>query len=172
QMANAIVPSQLVMISSKGVAKNNFPLNLPRSAPFNNSNKVIYQKTNNSTISLMVYDFTNLRETPLISGPYNPNSDSVYFDNLCLDNKDNFFYWSNHAGIFRCSLSSLHVDTVFKNCENVKYLSPLFQKSRPNELLMCAHFIKPLLPFALLHEYKAVEYDFVTSEKNILDIFP
>jgi hypothetical protein len=166
------VPSQIVKTDANGKYVTYFLADVAYNAPFKKSDKLIYQKTNNTSVTLVIRDMATLKETNLISGPYDPKTNYIYFSNLCLDNSDQNFYWTTSYGIFRCSIGTLKIDTVLKNCPSIEYNRPVFQTSRPTEMLMACHFVKPLLPYALLHEYKAVERDMVTRDMNILKVFP
>lgn len=166
------VPSQMIEIDMKGNVINSLLLDLPYTAVFRKSDKVIYLKIKENLVTLIQHDMKTQSERSLISGPYDPKSESVYFDNLTLDNTDENFYWSNNYGIFKCELASLRVDTLFKSCETVKFDNPVLQPVKPNEVLFSAHLIKSINTFQLLHEYKAIEYNTATKEMTELRIFP
>lgn len=172
QAATGSYKAQIIKAEANGNGINSIPAEMPYMAVFKNSDKLVYQKTNNNTVFLTIHDVLTSKETNLISGPFDPKSGKLYFDNLCLDNTDEHIYWSNSSGIFKCNISSLKVDTVFKNCDNVKYNSPVFQTARPYELLFTVHLIKPLLPFKLLHQYRAVQKNLLTKELTELHVFP
>ncbi len=172
QAANNIVPSQLLRANFKGGNVGNMEMNLPYTAVFKKTHAIIYLKIKENNLVLVKRNMDTKVEVELISGPYQPNAETVHFDNLTLDNEDENFYWSNSGGIFKCNLSTLKIDTIFKNCETVKFDNPIFQTIKPNEILFTCHTIKALNVFQLLHEYKALIYNTVTNELVEIKIFP
>lgn len=166
------VSSQIILADANGKSINSIGAELPFIASFHKTGKMIYMKTQNNSVTLFARHMASQIEKPLITGPYNPNSGVSFYDNLTLDNDDNYFYWSNTSGIFRCSLASLAIDTVLKNCDNVKYDNPVFQSIKPNELLFSCHIVKPINVFQLLHSYKAIEYNLLNKERTELKVFP
>jgi hypothetical protein len=163
------VPEQLIYSTATGTLIAAIPAFLPNSAPFKTKNKVIYQRIRDNSVTLTLRNMDNSSELPLISAPYTINQ--IYFNDLVLDNKDENFYWSNTFGIYKCSLTTLKIDTVFKSCPSVTYLNPVFQKSHPNEVLVGCHFATPVLTSNIYHRYLPVQANLVTQEKKILDVF-
>jgi len=169
QMAHNNVLAQVMRFKGDGSIINSLEIELPNMAVFKNSDKIIYQKVKDNTVTLVVRDLVAQKETPLVSGPFDPNI--AYFDDLCLDNKDEYAYWSNAGGVYRCALNNPQTELVYANCANVKYYNPVFQKSRPNEMYMACEFIKQVSNFVLLHEFKAVEINMLTGEKKVIEVF-
>jgi hypothetical protein len=162
QDAYSNVPSQLIKINTAGAGLLVIELPLPNSAQFNKSNHMIYQQVNNFSVTLVKKNLDTFEETSLISGPYSPQSKSLHFDNLVLDNEDQNMYWSNAGGIFRCSLSTLKTDTLFRNCENMIHLRPVINHGAP-ELNFARHIIRPISTYVLYHQYKTYEMNLQTS---------
>ena len=173
QMPYNTYPSMLAKLDQNNFALLNFPLEMPNTAAFKKSNKIIYLKTNENTISLIQREINAPNaEKILLTIPFSPTSTSNLFDNLTLDQTDENVYWSNTSGILKCNLSSLKVDTVLKNCANIKYDNPIFQSFKPNSILLTAHLIQNINAFQLLHTYKAIEYNVLSKEKTEVKIFP
>jgi hypothetical protein len=169
QEAHFNVPTQLIKINSKGINVSGLPIEMQYTAVFKQSDKIIFLRTRDNTVTLVQRDMSNYIEKDLISGPYQPRS-PLFFDNLTLDNNDQNIYWSNKDGIFKCSLTDLKTQILFKNCDNQKYINPIISY-KTNELSFSWHTIKPINQFQLLHQYKTMEYNLVTNELTELKIF-
>lgn len=166
------VKSQLFKIDTSGNLLDAFETELPYSAVFKKSNKVICIKTTGSISTLVMRDLSPpSTETELISGPVYSQPDQIYFDNMCLDNTDENLYWSNSKGIYKCSLASLKVDTLFKNCENMVFDNPIIS-FKPGELTYSQHVKIPLNSLHLLHRYRAMELNLLNGRSSEIKIFP
>ncbi|MDI1353485.1 MAG: hypothetical protein PSX36_01115 [bacterium] len=171
QQAYSNILSGIVKLSISGPPSNiTFPADLPYHAVFRKSDQVIYLKTAATEVSLVQKNLITQAERYLVSGPYNPKSETVYFSNLCLDNNDENFFWSNSLGIFKCNLATLKIDTVLKSCPNYSYTNPLMPLDE-SELTLSMQVLKPLENSVLLHEYKAMKYDLVYKTLSEVRIF-
>jgi hypothetical protein len=151
----------------------NYPVEMPNTATFKKSNKIVYLKSEENSLSLISRDIIapNI-EKKLVTVAFNPAQSLIYFDNLTLDNNDENVYWSNSTGILKCNLNSLKVDTVLKNCQNLIYDNPIFQNIKPNVMMLSCHIIENINSFQLLNSYVAIEYNLITKEKTVVKIFP
>jgi hypothetical protein len=109
-------------------------------------------------------------EKVLISGAYNTTTGETSFQNLFLDENDAYMYWSNKAGIFRCNMTTLKTDTVFKNCETAIYNRPC-RSGHVNEINFSKHVIKHTHPYFLIHTFKALEYNVPLNQIREVTIF-
>jgi hypothetical protein len=164
------VPSQLVKINSSGGLLAALPIDMAYHASFKKSDKVIFQKTLDKSVTLILRDMVKYNEKNLITGPFEIKG-PVFFDNITVDQTDENFYWSNAGGIFRCNLATLAIDTILKNCPNFIYDNPIIS-SNQNELTYSWHIIRPVSQFILYHEYKAMEMNLVTKEITEVKVFP
>lgn len=172
QKAKNNVSSQIVRMTKDGVYSASFFSDLPYICPLKTSDKLIYLKAkNNLQATLVLKDLANPSERDLISGPIESSPGEPNFNNLCVDNTDEKLYWSNSNGIFSCTLSTLKVDTVFKNCENFIYDNPIIS-FKANELYYNHHIKKPLSKYKLLHLYKSMELNLVSMQTSEVKIFP
>ncbi len=172
QQAYLATVSSLVKIAVNGNPNLfSMPVDLPHHASFRKSDQIIFYRTVNSSITLIHRNMATQGERTLISATYNPKSGRLPFENLCLDNTDENFYWSNPSGIFKCNLSTLKIDTLLKNCPNYTY-SNILMSFKNNELLMGMHIQKPLNADVLLHIYKAMEFDLGSKTLTEIRIFP
>jgi hypothetical protein len=170
--AHENINAQLVKIDTAGINKNAFQVDLPYTATFKTSDKIIYIQTNNSTCKLILRDLTPpATETVLISGPTYSKPGQINFDNMTLDNTDQNFYWSNSNGIFRCNLTTLKTDTLLKNCPNIIYNNPIISFTN-SELTYSQHIIKPISTYKLLHKYRAMDMNLLTGISTEIKIFP
>jgi len=173
QLPYNTTPPRLLKFNIDGFPLLNYDIEMPYTAAFKKSNKIIFLKTNLTSISLIQKDINPPNaEKIILTVPYSATATTVYFDNITLDNNDENVYWSNAAGIIKCNLNSLQVDTVLKNCQTIRYDNPYFQSTKPNSMMVTARIIKNLNAFQLLHTYKAVEYNVLSKEKTEIKIFP
>lgn len=171
QQAFSTISSQLMKISSAGMVINSVPTEIPYTAVFKKSDKIIYLRTSGSTVYLILHDMGGQGETTLLSGPYNSKDAQIYFDDLCLDNNDENLYWANKNGIYKCNLQSLIPELILKNCPNRIYDNPIIS-FKPDELTLSCHIIKVLSPTKLLHEYKTYELNLQSRELTEVRVFP
>lgn len=164
--------ARLLKITLEGVVSLEYLLALPGTAPFKKSDKIIYIQPQNTNATLILKDFlAPSTETILISGPLYSKAGQMNFDNLCLDNTDENFYWSNSNGIFRCNLATLKTETLFKNCQNFIFNNPIMAIKR-NELTYSHRILKPISAYRLLNLYKAMEMDLYNSRSKEINIYP
>jgi hypothetical protein len=163
------INAQLMLADAKGALLASIPAELAFTAPFRNSDKLIYMKTKGNQVTMIQRDMLTQEEVALITGPYSPGA-PFHFDDLTLDRNDEYLYWSNSAGVMRCSLKTLAIDTVLKNCQNLQYLNPLISFNA-NELTVGCHMMTPLNSYQLLHEYKAMELNLLSRELTEIRIF-
>lgn len=166
------IKSQLVKMDTNGTVMNSFATELPHSASFKKTDRLIVLETKNDLASLRLKSLTEpSSERILITGPLYSKPGEIYFNNLTLDNNDEHVYWSNSLGIFRCNLNSLKVDTLFKNCENFIYNNPIVS-FKDNELTYSHEVIIPIGSETLLHRYKAMEMNTRSGQTREIKIFP
>jgi hypothetical protein len=172
QKAKNNVSSQIIRMTKEGVFSTSFFADLPHIASFNKSDKIIYLKViNNTRVTMVLKDMADPNETDLINGPLESIAGRVNFDNLCVDKDDENIIWSNSNGIFSCNISTLKIDTLFKNCENFLYDNPIFS-FKDNELYYNHHIKKPLSKYKLLHIYKSMELNLLSKQISEVKIFP
>jgi hypothetical protein len=173
QEATIGTPASSMVKLKFGSSNNNYvyPTSLPHHASFNKKDKVLFLKSSNTTVTIIERDLVSQTERLLISGPYEPQSGKVHFNHLCVDANDEFFFWSNSLGIFRCNLTSLNVDTLFKNCPASEYLNPI---TLPNsfELNISNHTKTPINNSVLFHQYKPLQVNLTSMIKTEIRIFP
>lgn len=171
QQAYATISSQLMKINSSGLVINSVPTEIPFTAVFKKSDKIIYLRTSGSAVYLILHDMGGQGESTLLSGPYNSKDAQIYFDDLCLDNNDENLYWSNKNGIYRCNLKTLTPELILKNCPNRIYDNPIIS-FKPDELTLTCHTIKALSPTKLFHEYKSLELNLQSLVLTEIRVFP
>lgn len=165
-------PSHLFKIDLNGNIKVDILIPLPYSASFKKSDSLLVLEVKNNICNIVLKDPDDANtDRILISGPIYSKPGQINFDNLTLDNKDEFFYWSNSNGIFRCNLATLKIDTLLKNCQNSIYNNPIVS-FRDNGLTYSHHIITPVSAFKLAHQYKAMEMNLNTMQSIELRIFP
>lgn len=170
--ANQSVGSQLVKVNAEGnTVVIMFPADIPQFTVFHNSDQLLYCQTSGSLATIVQRNMTTQQERTLISGPFNSKTGKVHFNNLCVDSGDEFCFWSNDLGIFRCHLPSLKTDTLYKNCENRIFNFPQINLST-GELCFGLHIKKVLSASSLLHEYKTIRADRSGNSATEVKIFP
>jgi hypothetical protein len=169
QEAFQSMPVQIVRSDINGLPVGGFPAQLPTIAPFRKSDKVIYLAVLNNSVTLIQKDMTDQTERHLISGPYQ-KSGEMHFQDLCVDHNDENVYWCNSKGIFRCRLTDLKVDTVFKNCETVIYDNPIMSYKK-GEMTYSAHTLKQLSTYVLFHKFRPMELYYLSGERRTVKIF-
>jgi hypothetical protein len=172
QAAFNSVPTQILKATDKGFTLTNLKADLPNFAMFNKSEQIIFQKINGTQVTLIQRNMVTQEERNLITGPYDSKAELSHFDNITLDNEDKNFYWSNALGVFKCELSTLITDTLFKNCETVKFENPIFQQVKPNEMLFTCKTTKAINKFQLLHSHKALVYNTLSKSLTEIKVFP
>lgn len=172
QMASGSIPNQIIRTSFNGQVTMNIPGFLPETTPFSKSNKFLYQKPTDNTVQVFIHDASTQVETGVITASFSPTAKEHYFNHLAVDNNDEYFYWTNSAGLLRCSFASRKIDTVYKNCDMITYLNPKFQASHPEEILFCAHTIKVIQPNFLFHDYRPVLMNLATRQYQLINIYP
>lgn len=159
QQANQNLGNQIAKLDASGnLVINLFPADLPQFAVFHKSDQILFCKTSGSLVTVFQRKIGTEPEIPLVTGPYNAQSGVSNFNNLCIDLKDENFFWSNTLGIFRCNIATLKVDTLFKNCESRIFDYPQVS-AHNNELTMTMHLKKVLGSYQLFHEYRAMNVD-------------
>lgn len=166
------VPSKLNKVNAAGGLFLDLPIELAHTAIFKKSDKIIYLRTKEKTVTLVLKDLAAVTERDLITAPYDSKADPIVFDNLTLDNNDENFYWSNLGGIFKCNLISLKVDTILKGCPNKIYDSPYIIPSNINTMTFTRHELRPVGPSQLFHEFKSFQMNLTTREITETRIFP
>lgn len=166
------IPAKMFKVNTKGEILEEIWAEFPYTATFKKSNKMIRLKLTNSLSELILYDLDHPgSEKTLISGPIYSKPGQVYFDNLTLDKTDENFYWSNSYGIFKCNVSSLKVDTLFKSCENSIYDNPIIS-FEDNVLNFGLKTITPISSEVLYYQYKALELNLITKQLTEIKIYP
>lgn len=172
QKPKGIYTSQIVKANLDGSYAKVFPADLPYIACFHKSDKLLYLEIKNNThVNLILKDIENPSETVLLSDVREITPGENTFNNLCVDNEDENFFWSNSIGIFSCNLTSLKIDTLFKNCPTVSYNNPIIS-SKPNELYYTQHLKSALSVYKLFHKYKAIEHNLISKQGSEVKIFP
>ncbi len=166
------IPSKLNKVNSTGGLLVDLPIELPYTAIFKNSDKIIYFKTKDKSVTLVLKDLNAVTERDLITAPFDAKADPIVFDNLTLDNTDENFYWSNLGGIFKCNLNTLKIDTILKSCPNKIYDSPYIIPSNPNIMTFIRHELRPVGPYQMFHEYKSFQINLTSKEITETRIFP
>ena len=170
--ANQNVGSQLVKVNQEGnMVVVMFPADIPQFAAFHQSDQLIYCQTTGSLATLVQRNTATQVERPLISGPFNAKTGKVHFNNLCVDLTDEFCFWSNDAGIFRCHLPSLKTDTLYKNCDNRIFNWPQINLAT-GELCFTLHIKKVIGHSVLFNEYKSIRADKTGGNAREIRIFP
>jgi len=173
QEAHDNITAQLLKIDTAGNPKNSFAWELPYTASFKKSDKLIYLDTKTTSCTLFIKDInsnTNIDQA-LITGPLYSKPGQINFDNLTLDNNDENFYWSNSNGIFRCNLGSLKIDTLLKNCSNLIYNRPIIS-FKANELTCSQQLITAINSATLYRQFKAIEMNLLTQQATEIKIYP
>lgn len=172
QQAISTVSASLYKVSAAGTLQTNIECDLPFFAPFRKTDQLIYCQLNdnNSSVTLVQRNMATQVERTLITGPYDSKTGTIHFNDLCVDNNDEFFYWSNEYGIFRCHLQSLKTDTLLKNCPNYQHSSPLMSY-KGNDLNYTRHILKPLNASVMFHQYQAMEINLTTRKSAEVRIF-
>jgi hypothetical protein len=166
------VKAQLHKIDTSGYELDVFEQDLPYSAPFKKSNKMICIKIKDNTSVLILKELDPpISEKELISGPVYSKPGQIYFDNMTLDNNDENLYWSNSNGIYRYNLASQHVDSLFKNCPNMIFDNPIISY-KAGELTYSQHVMIPLSTISLLHKFRAMEFNIYNGQSTEIRIFP
>ncbi len=168
QDAFSTVASRLIRASAKGVPFANDPHDLPGTVPFKKSDKILWLKSNQQQVTMLIRDNHSGLETPLIQAP--ALSKGLPFENLCIDNADEKIYWSNKAGIMRYELLTRKTDTLFKTCETVIYDNPM-TGTAPSEINFSKLVITPKSPYFLIHNYQTIEYDVMLKQQRELKFF-
>jgi hypothetical protein len=162
-------PAKLIKATQAGSEVHHFPHSWPLSAPFRLSNKVILQKQTANVLTLVIADPVAQTEKELLQINYVTGA-PIFFNYLTMDHQDENFYWSNAAGIFKCNVASLVIDTLFRSCENMIYGFPLMSP-KPGEMSFTIHTIKPIGPYTLLREHKAMEFNTISKDVREVRIF-
>lgn len=169
--ANQSIGSQLVKVNQEGnVVVVMFPADLPQFAVFHKSDQLLYCQTSGSLATLVQRNADTQQERVLVS-PFNSKTGKVHFNNLCVDLSDEFCFWSNDYGIFRCHLASLKTDTLFKNCENRIFNWPQVSMTT-GELCFSLQIKKVIGHSVLFTEYKSVRADRSGNAANEIRILP
>ena len=161
--------SRLYRASSSGVNVNSWLQDLPWSAPFHKSNKIVVQARSGNVVTLYLADNTSSLREALVEGPFDSQKNQSHFRYLFVDSHDENMFWSNDEGIFRYNFSAKRTDTLFRNCETVIYDRPM--QGKQNEITLSKHIIRVTHPYYLVHEYKAVEYNYVLKEERTVKVF-
>jgi len=170
--ANQSINSQIVKVNPEGnTVVVMLPADLPQFTVFRKSDQLLYCQTSGSLATLVQRNMTTQQERSLVSGPFDARTGKVHFNNLCTDLNDEFCFWSNDLGIFRCHLASLKTDTLYKNCENRVFKNPQVNLTT-GELCFSLHIKKAIGPSMLLHEYKTLRADRSGNAATEVRIFP
>lgn len=172
KQANFSIGSQIQKISNTNdVVTVEFPADIPQFASFKKSDKILYCQTSGTLATLVERVIPSGNERSLISGPFDVKTGKVHFNHICVDNNDEFAYWANTVGIFRFHLSSLKLDTLFKNCDNRIFDSPQIS-TQTGELSFSVHVKKQIGTAVLLHEYKTMLSPPRANEATLIRLFP
>lgn len=171
RVATANQSSQLVELNLKGQQLNGLATELPNSVPSRLSNKVIYLKTVSNKVNVYFKDLTVNSETFVTTSAFTSQTKQNDFFNLTLDRRDENIFWSNAKGIFKCNLSTLKTDTLFKNCETLLYDNPIVSTIK-DEMTYSCKVTKVLNSTNLSYEYKTYEMNLTTKEIRQIRIFP
>lgn len=170
QAASGALANVLVETDKNGAVINTTPTELPNTAFAHKTNRVAFIKTSNTTISLYFRDLATGSETLILSAQGGTESFQTQFSNLTFDNADESLYWSNSGGIFKCNLAAPAIETVLKNCSNIKYDRPLITPNS-SEITLACHYMRQLSYTQLLHQYKAFEFDLNLKQLHELKVF-
>jgi hypothetical protein len=164
-------PSLIMNMTASGIANNGFDADISNAACFRKKNKIVYLKSVNTLINVVLRD-TNNAETVLYTTSYVPGSGKTPFEDMSMDLDDRYLFWSNTTGIFKFNMSTFKIDTVLKNCPNFIYDNPIVSFQNNNEITVSRHMMTPIQNTFLYHEYKAVEMNLLTKQLNEIKIFP
>ncbi len=172
RQAQGSFPQQLYKLNRNGDIVEIYDGELPYSAPFNKSNKLIYLKTAGNFCVLTLKNFDSVVvDRPLVTAPLYVSSGNLYFEDLTLDESDENLFWSNSRGIYKCNLKTLEIDTVFKNCENSTFYN-VMSSFNPGEMTYTVKYIKPINSTILLSDYLPMQWDLRSNSSRIFRIFP
>ncbi len=166
------IPAKMIKVDTDGQFVAEYFVTAPYAATFKKSNTLIVLNINTANCQLIQKDLDLMQsDRVLLSGPTYSKPNQINFDNLTLDKTDENFYWSNSNGIFKCNLSSLKVDTLFKNCQNFIFSNPMMS-FKDNELTYSQHVITPLNSLKLSHKFRAMEINLLTRQTTEIKIYP
>lgn len=169
--ANLQFASQILKMNPKtGAITVQFDAAIPQFAVYKNSEKLLYCQTSGTLATLVERDVVSEQERSLTTGPFVVKTGKVHFNNLCVDNSDQFAYWSNDLGIFRLNISNLTIDTLFKNCDNRIFDCPQIS-TQTGELSFTMHTRKQIAPAILFHEYKTMLSKPTANEAKVIRLF-
>jgi hypothetical protein len=171
QVATNNLPSQIVIANLKGQQLSTIPTEFPNSVLSRLGDKMVYLKTVNNRVTAYNKNLATNSETLIVASKFVPTTNQNDFFNLALDRHDENIYWSNANGIFKCNLTSLKLDTVFKNCATLNYNNPILS-SIADEMTYSCKITKALNSTTLFYEYKTYVLNTVTREMQQIRIFP
>ncbi len=164
-------PSLLTQINTKGQELNSVPIEYANTAFAKKTSKLFYLKNYSNRITVFLKDIATNSETLIISSNKQSNAQQNDFFNLSIDNTDENMYWTNFDGIYKYSLSSSKIDTLYKNCGNSLFINPIL--SIRNNIMTFVHKkIKVINNNILFYNYKCYQLDLKTKEVKSIEIYP
>lgn len=171
QQTTSLTVSCLLKMNAQGQFNASYPTPYPNTVISKNPDKVYLLNVLNNKLAVISRDINTNSETLITSSGIPLNGDQNDFFHLALDNNENYLYWSNALGLFRCNIASKQVDTLFKNCESITYLNPSISLNS-EELTFCCKILKPLSSLVLYRQYRSFEYNLISKQWRELDFFP
>lgn len=171
QAASGPENSYLLKLSPQGQVIISYATEYPNTVPSKTNNKFYYLKTINTKIAVYLRDLVTNTETLVVNSNKTISSGQNDFFNLSVDNKEEYLYWTNDAGVLRCNLLNSTVDTLLKNCPNYTFLNPIVSENS-EELTFCCRIYTQLNSITLLREYKCFEMNLNSKEWRELNFFP
>jgi len=170
QESFSTIPPRIVKADIHGAILDNWEVDLNQFAVFNKSDKLLIQRTKDSRVFVYVKDLVANTERALISATYSPKG-ARYFNNLVIDHLDENFYFNNSAGIFRCNLNTLTIDTVFKACPNYELLYPQLSKYYPDEMTVVCKLKTPIGNDVIYTDYRPYQVNLLSRSMTWIKVF-
>jgi hypothetical protein len=171
--AFATVRPYIVKRYASGTFLNQVDAYMPRIASYRKSDRILLMKNKDTSVTVIekimgAKDYGV--ERAILTASFAPGA-PVHFDDLTVDCNDEYMYWTNAKGIYRCRLTGGSPELVAKNCGNYTFLNPLIVPYAPDELTVACHFRRPLNAMRLYHEYRPYQMNLATREFRWLKIF-
>lgn len=170
QEAFSTIPPRILKVDLKGTIVDYWEVDLNQFAIYHRADKFLIQRSKDAQVTIFEKDLIANTERALISATYSPKG-SRYFSNLVVDHLDENFYWSNSAGVFRCNIGTLKIDTVFKACPNYSLLYPNLSVYYPDELTVVCRLKTPLSSSILFHDYRAYQVNLLSRTVSWIKVF-
>ncbi len=170
QEAYTTIPPRILKADLNGQLIDYWEVDLNQYATYNRSDKFLIQRAKDAQVTIIEKDLIANTEKALITATYSPKGNR-YFNHLVVDHLDENFYWSNTAGVFRCNLHSLKIDTVFKACPNYALLAPNLSLYFPDELTVVCRLKTPLSSSIIYSDYRAYQVNLLSRTTTWIKVF-